>query len=231
MGEREENWGGRREGIRDSPKTGVLSGTHLCRDYVSSFHGIIHWTWWIVIFFHFSSFFFLIFWPPYWFFAFFFVFFSDFSPLFDIINQPHNEGTRNNMQHRRVGQASTPARILCARKKKKLHAERVGSLSSQLLFENVHQPQGDQPGRPWIWEEKVLTLCTRCSINHPAIEPIQRFTTILSPTCVPRDELTIFDRVSRITRESRRAFKKKKRKDIRNIGEDIHRCYLERGSQ
>lgn len=28
MGEREENWGGRREGIRDSPKTGVLSGTH-----------------------------------------------------------------------------------------------------------------------------------------------------------------------------------------------------------
>lgn len=118
MGEREENWGGRREGIRDSPKTGVLSGTHLCRDYVSSFHGIIHWTWWIVIFFHFSSFFFLIFWPPYWFFAFFFVFFSDFSPLFDIINQPHNEGTRNNTQHRRVGQASTPARILCARKKK-----------------------------------------------------------------------------------------------------------------
>lgn len=58
MRDREENWGGRREGIRDSPKTGVLSGTHLCRDYVSSFHGIIHWTWWIVIFFHFSSFFF-----------------------------------------------------------------------------------------------------------------------------------------------------------------------------
>lgn len=42
MRDREENWGGRREGIRDSPKTGVLSGTHLCRDYVSSFHGIIH---------------------------------------------------------------------------------------------------------------------------------------------------------------------------------------------
>lgn len=118
MRDREENWGGRREGIRDSPKTGVLSGTHLCRDYVSSFHGIIHWTWWIVIFFHFSSFFFFNLLTSILILRVFFVFFSDFSPLFDIINQPHNEGTRNNTQHRRVGQASTPAHILCARKKK-----------------------------------------------------------------------------------------------------------------
>lgn len=228
MRDREENWGGRREGIRDSPKTGVLSGTHLCRDYVSSFHGIIHWTWWIVIFFHFS--FFLIFWPPYWFFAFFFVFFPIFH-LSSISSINHTTKGHTTTRNTEEWDRQAHQHVFSVREKKKLHAERVGSLSSQLLFENVHQPQGDQPGRPWIWEEKVLTLCTRCSINHPAIEPIQRFTTILSPTCVPRDELTIFDRVSRITRESRRAFKKKKRKDIRNIGEDIHRCYLERGSQ
>lgn len=108
--------GGRGFGIR--PKRAYLVVPTDCRDYVSSFHGIIHWTWWIVIFFHFSSFFFFNLLTSILILHVFFVFFSDFSPLFDIINQPHNEGTRNNTQHRRVGQASTPARILCARKKK-----------------------------------------------------------------------------------------------------------------
>lgn len=98
MGEREENWGARREGIRDSPKTGVLSGTHLCRDYVSSFHGIIHWTWWIVIFFHFS--FFLIFWPPYWFFAFFLFFFPIFhlSSISSISHTTKGHATTRNTE-------------------------------------------------------------------------------------------------------------------------------------
>lgn len=115
MGEREENWGGRREGIRDSPKTGVLSGTHLCRDYVSSFHGIIHWTWWIVIFFHFS--FFLIFWPPYWFFAFFLFFFRFFTSL-----RYHQSATQRRDTQQHATQKSgtgkhTSTYSLCEKKK------------------------------------------------------------------------------------------------------------------
>lgn len=148
MGEREENWGGRKEGIRDSPKTGVLSGTHLCRDYVSSFHGIIHWTWWIVIFFHFSSFFFFNLLTSILilrvFFCFFFRFFTSL--------RYHQSATqrRDTQQHatQKSGTGKHTSTYSLCEKKKKLHAERVGSLSSQLLFENVHQPQGDQPGRP-----------------------------------------------------------------------------------
>lgn len=62
-----------------------------------------------------------------------------------------------------------------------------------------------------------------------------------------RADTTVYDNLITDLRTSRRAHDlrscitnherittsvlKKKRKDIRNIGEDIHRCYLERGSQ